>query len=323
MRSGGTSIAGRTALVTGGCGFIGQHLVRALLARGACRVVVLDSLRFGDPDHLAELGRAVTLVRFALGHTPAAELPQHLEGVDLLFHLAAEKHNASRDDPQSLLASNVAGTQALLAAAALAGVRKVVFSSSLYAHGRRHAPVLREDEIPRPDTVYGISKLAGEHLLREAERTHGMPWVALRYFFVYGPRQYPGLGYKSVIVHNLERVARGLPATVKGDGRQALDYVYVDDVVEATLLAMEADVSGEVMNVGSGQPTEIRTLLDVLVRVAGGPPVLERLPADETDGTFRVADIHRMQERLAFSPGTSLEEGLTRTHAWMREAAQA
>jgi UDP-glucose 4-epimerase len=318
----GTAIAGRTALVTGGCGFIGQHLVRALLARGASRVVVLDSQRFGDPDHLADQGPAVSLVRFSLGHDPVADLPRHLQGVDLLFHLAAEKHNASRADPQSLLASNVSGTQALLEAAATAGVRKVVFSSSLYAHGRRHAPPLREDEFPRPDTVYGISKLAGEHLLRQAERDFGMPWVALRYFFVYGPRQYPGLGYKSVIVHNLERLQQGLPATVRGDGRQALDYVYVDDVVDATMEAMEREVSGEVMNVGSGVPTEIRTLLDVLVGVAGGPTALERLPADETDGTSRVADIQLVQERLDFTPRVGLQEGLTRTLAWMRQEAR-
>ena len=319
----GTSIAGRTALVTGGCGFIGQHLVRALLARGAARVVVLDSQRFGDPDHLEELGRAISLVRFSLGHDPVAGLPRHLEGVDLLFHLAAEKHNASRADPQSLLASNVSGTHALLQAAAAAGVRKVVFSSSLYAHGRRHAPALREDELPRPDTVYGISKLAGEHLLRQAERESGLPWVARRYFFFYGPRQYPGIGYKSVIVHNLERLQQGLPATVRGDGRQALDYVYVDDVVEATLQAMERPVSGEVMNVGSGSATEIRTLLDLLVRVTGGPTALLRLPADETDGTSRVADIRLARERLDFAPRVGLEDGLTRTFAWMRQEARA
>lgn len=323
VRSAGTSIAGRTVLVTGGCGFIGQHLVRALLARGAARVVVLDSLRFGDPDHLASQGGAVSLVRFSLGHDPIEQLTRHLQGVELLFHLAAEKHNASRADPQSILASNVSGTQALLAAAAGAGVRRVVFSSSLYAHGRRHAPPLREDELPRPDTVYGISKLAGEHLLRQAERDFGLPWVALRYFFVYGPRQYPGLGYKSVIVRNLERLQQGLPATVRGDGRQALDYVYVDDVVDVTLRAMETEVSGEVMNVGSGVPTEIRTLLDLLVRVAAGPTALEREPADETDGTSRVADIRLVQERLGFAPRIGLEEGLARTLAWMRQEARA
>ena len=323
VKSGGTSIAGRTALVTGGCGFIGQHLVRALLARGAARVVVLDNLGAGKADHLADLGRTVSLVRFSLGHDPAQDLAPHLEGVELLFHLAAEKHNASRANPESLLASNVNGTYALLEAAAAAGVRKVVFSSSLYAHGRRHAPALREDELPRPDTVYGISKLAGEHLLRQAERAHGLPWVALRYFFVYGPRQYPGLGYKSVIVHNLERLQQGLAATVRGDGRQALDYVYVDDVVEATLRAMEKEVSGEVMNLGSGAPTEIRALLDILVRLAGGPSALEPLPADETDGTSRVADIRLARQRLDFLPRVGLEEGLNRTLSWMRQEARA
>jgi UDP-glucose 4-epimerase len=323
VRRGETAIEGRTALVTGGCGFIGQHLVHALLARGALRVVVLDNLRFGDPAGLAELGPAVSLVRFDLGHDTPAALGAHLEGVDLLFHLAAEKHNASRAEPLSLLASNVAGTFSLLEAAARARVRKVVFSSSLYAYGRRHAPPLQEDEVPRPDTVYGISKLAGEHLLRQAEHSHGQPWVALRYFFVYGPRQYPGLGYKSVIVRNFERLLAGQPAAVRGDGRQALDYVYVDDVVEATLLAMEAEVSGEVLNVGSGRPTEIRSLLEVMTGLAHGPRTFFGEPADETAGTFRAAAIARIQERLGWRPRTGLEEGLARTLAWMQQGAPA
>jgi UDP-glucose 4-epimerase len=309
--------------VTGGCGFIGQHLVRALLARGASRIVVLDSLRFGDPARLQELGSAVAVVRLDLGHDDPAALGAHLEGVDVLFHLAAEKHNASRAEPLSLLASNVAGTFSLLEAAARARVRKVVFSSSLYAYGRRHAPALQEDEVPRPDTVYGISKLAGEHLLRQAEHTHGLPWVALRYFFVYGPRQYPGLGYKSVIVRNFERLLAGQPAAVRGDGRQALDYVYVDDVVEATLLAMEAEVSGEVLNVGSGRPVEIRTLLESMTGLAHGPRTFFGEPADETAGTFRAAAIARIQERLGWRPRTGLEDGLARTLAWMRQGAPA
>ncbi len=323
MEGGGTSLSGRTALVTGGCGFIGQHLVEALVRGDARRVVVLDSLRFGDPAHVKALGPQVEVIRFALGHDDADALPGHLKGVDFLFLLAAEKHNASREEPLSLLRSNVTGTYSLLEQAAAAGVRKVVFSSSLFAYGRRHAPPLQEDEVPRPDTVYGISKLAGEHLLRQAEHAHGLAWMVLRYFFVYGPRQYPGLGYKSVIVRNFERLLAGFPATVRGDGRQTLDYVYVDDVVEATVRAMEADVSGEVWNVGSGRGTEIRALLEEMADVAEAPRALEPLPADETAGTSRVADVGRIAARLGWRPRTSLADGLGRTLSWMREQAGA
>src|SRR5262245_11668868 len=151
-------VAGRAILVTGGCGFIGSHLVRALCARGARRVVVLDSFRSGTVDNLGADADRVEVVRLTLGTDPQTALPRPLEGIDYLFHLAAEKHNQSREDPVGMLRSNVEGTHALFAAAAAAGVRKVVFTSSLYVYGRMTGPPFREDECPRPTTVYGISK---------------------------------------------------------------------------------------------------------------------------------------------------------------------
>jgi UDP-glucose 4-epimerase len=311
-------LPGRTCVVTGGCGFIGGHLVRGLLQAGAARVVVLDGLPSGDPAGVGGLPN-VLLVRHVLGTDPADALERVLAGADYVFHLAALKHRTAAGAPRALLAGNVIGTWELLSAAARAGVRKVVFASSLFAHGGRQAPAQKEDDPPRPDTAYGVSKLAGEHLLRAA----GLPHVALRYFFVYGPGQHAGQGYPSVIVRNFRRLRAGERPTVYGDGRQALDYVYVDDVVEATLNALEAPLSEGIVNVGSGRPTAVDDLVSRMVAVSGIALPKEYLSADETAGTWRVASIARAAEALGWRPRTSLDDGLARTWTALGQEAPA
>ena len=247
-------LAGSTVLVTGGCGFIGSHLVRRLLAEGARRVIALDSLRYGSEQNLAELagGERLACVRFELGSDEPALLDRHLEGVDHLFHLAAEKHNQSKHDPDAVLRANVLGTHQLFAAAVRAGVKKTVFSSSLYSYGRLAGPPSRETDLPLPTTVYGISKLCGERLLAHHAGSGPMRGDSLRFFFVYGPRQFAGTGYKSVIVKNFERIRAGQPPVIFGDGSQRLDYVFVEDVVDAALRCMESPDSGRLLNVGIG-----------------------------------------------------------------------
>ena len=315
------SLAGARAVVTGGCGFIGSHLVRRLLAEGAREVVVLDNLRTGTPDAVARLGPAVTLRRLDLGTSPPEALAEALAGADGLFHFAAEKHHTS-GTAYDVLRTNVAGTSTLFEAARLAGVPRIVFASSVYAYGRTSGPPMREDEPAQPRTAYGISKLLGERLLAHLGQG-GRGHVALRYFFVYGPRQYPGLGYKSVIVRNYERLRRGEAATVYGDGRQALDYVYVDDAVEAAVLAFRAGRPGALYNVGSGTPTAIDDLVDRMIRIAGSAGTKEYGPADETAGTSRVADLSRIAAELGWRPRVGLDEGLAHTWRWMTGAAAA
>lgn len=306
--------------MTGGCGFIGSHLARELVSRGASRVVILDSLRYGKRENLpADL--PVEVIQHELGFGELGELERALEGVDYLFHLAAEKHNQSKDAPTRVIRSNLEGTAALYGAAGRAGVKKVIFSSSLYAYGRLVGPPMLESELPAPRTVYGVSKLAGEHLLGFFGREHGFEHVSLRYFFIYGPRQFAGTGYKSVIVKSFERLLAGQPAQIFGDGMQALDYVYVDDAVEATCLALEAPVSGELFNVGSGVAVSVRELVELITRLAGGTPAPEFAPADWTAGSSRVGDVRHMTEVLGWKASTSLEAGLSRTLEWIRETS--
>lgn len=309
-------INGSRVVVTGGAGFIGSHLVRALSARGAEHVTVVDSLRYGDLANLGEQ-KGVRLVKHEIGFDPPTELEAALEGADLLFHLAAEKHNQSKDSPSRVLASNVAGTLSLYEAALKAGVKKVIFTSSLYAYGRMNGTALVETERCEPKTVYGISKLTGEHLLAYISQTAGIPYVVLRYFFIYGPKQFAGMGYKSVIVKSFERLLAGDPPIVFGDGAQALDYVYVDDAVEATILAAEKDISGEVLNIASGVPASVRDLIQTIVAVSGRAITPTDGPADWTAGTERFGDPEKTADVLGWRATTPLAEGLRRTFEWI------
>lgn len=308
--------------ITGGAGFIGCHLVRQLLALGVPRIVVLDSFEYGSRANLPEdpAGR-VEVVEHRLCSASRPALLKALNGVDALFHLAAEKHNQSIDNPLKVIDANIAGTHELLAAAKECGVRKVVFTSSLYAYGRMSGAPFVETEIPRPETVYGMSKLSGEGLCHHFFTRHGLPSVSLRYMFVYGPRQFARQGYKSVIVKTFERLLAGQPPVVNGDGRQVLDYLFVDEVVRATLAAMTAPVVDEVINIGSGEGRSVNELIARIQKVAGTSYDPMPAPADVTHGSYRVCNNDRMKKLLSVTPTVSLDDGLSATFAWMKANA--
>ena len=307
---------GKRIVVTGGAGFIGSHLCRRLVALGASEIVAIDSLRYGDLSNLSDTP-SVRVVKHTLGTDDPALLQPLLDGADGLFHLAAEKHNQSIDSPRDVMRANIEGTQSLYAAAIAVGVPRIVFSSSLYAYGRMLGAPMREDEVPQPRTIYGISKLTGEHLLAHAAKDGAVATRALRYFFVYGPRQWAGMGYKSVIIKNAERLLAGQRALVVGDGTQALDYVFVDDVVEATLRALAVPVKApqhlEVLNVSSGRAVPVTELLGELCGVAGKTFDPEHAPADWTAGTSRAGDNASIAASLGWTPTTPLTDGLRRT----------
>jgi UDP-glucose 4-epimerase len=274
-------------------------------------------MRCGDPTNAKGASGSVEIVRFTLGTDPTARLVDALDGIDFVFHLAAEKHQAEADRPQEILRANVEGTHQLLEAAVARKVRKVVFASSLYTYGRMHGPPFREEDLPAPTTVYGLSKLAGEHLHAHFAAMYGLPYNVLRYLFVYGPRQFAGQGYKSVIVQSTERILAGLGPRVFGDGTQELDYVFVDDVVEASIRALEGAASGEIINIGSGTGTAVNRLVDTLISVSGCamPKLYE--PPDWTAGSSRIADVAKARKLLGWTATTPLEVGLARTFRWL------
>lgn len=303
--------------VTGGCGFIGANVVRQLLDQGASRVLVLDSLKAGRRERLPEDARIV-FVETKLGDVSVAKLAELFHGVDGVFHLAAEKHRPSLDSPRELVLTNVLGTRDVIEAGRTAGIRKLVFSSSLYAYGRMSGPPMVETEAAHPHTLYGTTKVAGENLVDAAYRSGAFATASLRYFFVYGPRQYVGTGYKSVVVSNFERLRRNEAPLIHGDGGQSLDYSHVDDIARATLLAMSREVNGKILNVGSGRALSLIELTEAMMQASGVllRPVFDE--ADSTAGSCRVANTGHAESLLGFRAHVSLEDGLRSTWEWIR-----
>jgi UDP-glucose 4-epimerase len=312
-----TALKNSTAAVTGGCGFIGSHLIQRLRLEGV-HVLAIDSLDYGSRESLDTSDPNIQFEKLQLRTGSRPQLVEMLNGVDYVFHLAAEKHNQSINSPGLVLDANIMGTYELLSAAADAGVKKVVFTSSLYAYGRMCGPPLSEDDVATPHTVYGISKLTGEHLCRYFSLQRGLPAVCLRLFFVYGPRQYSDVGYKSVIVRNFDRILQGQRPLINGDGNQEFDYIYVDDVVSAILSALSSDEKWDLFNVGSGLGVSINRLTELMMEVAGITTVCEYGPPDLTHGSSRVARTKKFYDSFGYKPKVSLPDGLQRTLDWVR-----
>ncbi len=300
------------ALVTGAAGFVGNHLVAALLGSGV-NVVALDNERSGTWTRVPEM---VARHHLDLADCSESTLRAMCEGVDVVFHLAAEKYNSSLATPQRIIAVNVDATMRLFRAAGAAGVQSIVFTSSLYAYGGVGPQAMDEGDSPAPTTLYGMSKVAGEHMLRVVERDFGTTWSAARLFFIYGPNQHAEGGYKSVILRNFERLRAGEAPIINGDGKQALDYVYVADAVDALLRMASIPGGAGVVNVASGHPVMVSALTAQMLRVAGSD--LEPIPgpADWTDGTCRWGTTSRAERVLGWSAQTPLATGLQRV--WMK-----
>lgn len=306
-----------TTLVTGGAGFIGSHLVRALLARGE-RVRVLDDFSTGRRENLPRADSRLEILAGDL--RDAALLAQAVRGVEVVFHLAAFiSVPASLRDPQTCFEVNAAGTASLLETARQAGVRKVVLSSSSAIYGDNETLPLAESEVPRPLSPYALSKLVGEQYARFYTRIFGLPVTALRYFNVYGPRQAPDSPYAAAIPIFVNRLLGGTPVEIFGDGGQTRDFIFVEDVVRANLLAADCPAAdGEALNICTGQKTRLLDLLETLSAVSGRRPEVRFGPPRPGDIYHSVGDPRKAADLLGFRAETSLADGLRQTLEWMR-----
>ena len=299
-------------LVTGGAGFIGSHLVERLLDLDH-DVTVLDDLSTGRMEKLSEKCRLV------VGDVREANCVRNcVAGKDKVFHLAAFTSVAgSIEDPDTCFDVNVTGTENLLQQACLAGVRRVVFSSTSAVYPEHPDTPRAEDTLPDPKSPYAQSKLEGESLLRKYQQREGLSWTALRYFNVYGPGQDAQSDYAAVIPAFLSATLKNEPLTIHGDGQQTRDFVYVEDVVEANLLASASKECG-IFNVGTSCPVSILCLAKTVIGLEGskaGYTFAGPRPGDVLSST---ADISQISSRLNWAPRWNLNEGLKETSRWFK-----
>jgi UDP-glucose 4-epimerase len=298
--------AGRLAVVTGGAGFIGSHLVERLLADG-WRVAAIDDGSVGRPQNLAHLAANPALNVVWADVADSAAIAPHFQGAERVFHLAALADIVpSIERPTDYFRANVVGTESVLEAARAAGVKRFVYAASSSCYGLPAQFPTPETAPIQPQYPYALTKRLGEELVLHWGQVYGMAVVSTRFFNVYGPRARTSGTYGAVFGVFLAQKTHGKPFTVVGDGTQTRDFTYVTDVVAALARAADSDVRGEIFNVGSGSTYSVNRLVELL----GGP--VEHIPKrpGEPDRTF--ADISKIRRVLGWEPKVALEEGVRR-----------
>src|SRR5215813_5667502 len=307
-------------LVTGGAGFIGAHVAARLLNDGH-RVRILDNFSTGTranldfgPTHAAHLETIEGDIR------DLSTVERAVRGVDVVFHQAAMRSvPRSVKDPLGANDNNVTGTLNVLEAARRAGVRRVVYASSSSVYGDRPDLPKREDQTPAPISPYAVSKAAGEQYAAVWSRLYGVETVGLRYFNVFGPKQDPASEYAAVIPRFILWALQRAPLEVHGDGNQSRDFTYIDNVVEANLLAGRApDATGEVFNVGCGSRVNLLAIIASLERLVGRPLQRNHTPGRAGDVAHTLADVGKAKRLMGYTALVTFDEGLKRTFEYFR-----
>jgi nucleoside-diphosphate-sugar epimerase len=306
------------ALVTGGAGFIGSHLVRGLLDTGA-RVRVIDNLATGYVQNLDEIGGDIEFINANIADP--TEIRRAVQDVELVFHQAAiPSVPRSVKEPRETHEASVNGTFEILLAARDAKVRRVIYAASSSAYGDQPESPKHEAMRPDPLSPYAAAKLVGEYYCQVFARAYGLETVSLRYFNVFGPRQDPGSPYSGVISRFMLALENGEAPVIYGDGEQTRDFTYVANAVQANLLAAEAPrANGRVFNIANGKSISINELLETLKRLTGRPDVkAEYAAARIGDVRDSLANLEAANSDLGYSPKIELEEGLRLTLDWWK-----
>jgi nucleoside-diphosphate-sugar epimerase len=304
-----------TYLVTGGAGFIGSHMVDALLKAGH-HVRVVDNFATGKRENLAHVAQQIDLHEISI--TDPEPLAAAMRGVDYVFHLAAlGSVPRSVENPLETHGTNASGTLNVLLVARDAGVKRVVFAGSSSAYGDVDSEYKTEDMLPRPLSPYAVTKLSGEQYCQVFTHVYGLETVVVRYFNVFGPRQDPLSMYAAVIPKFITAMLDDSPPTVEGDGLQTRDFTYIDNVIHGTLLACHTDgVAGETFNIACGDRINLLDMIALLNQAMGRhiqPSFTDPRPGDVRHSR---AAIDKARQKLGYEPVVSFEEGLSRTLAW-------
>jgi UDP-glucose 4-epimerase len=304
-------------LVTGGAGFIGSHIVRALLERGR-QVRVLDNLSTGKRANLAEIAGQIELLEGDICDVPTVE--RAMRDVDVVFHLAARASvPRSVEHPRPANEINVTGTLNLLIAARDAGARRFVYSASSSAYGDTPTMPKIETMRPAPLSPYAVSKLAAEHYCACWSHVYGLQTACLRYFNVFGPRQDPKGDYAAVIPAFVSRMLRGERPIIFGDGEQSRDFCFVANVVHANLLASEApEVHGEVMNIACGQSTTLNQIVADINKLLGTNLAPEYREPRRGDVRHSLAALDAAKRVIGYEPQVFFSDGLRRSIEWYK-----
>ena len=313
------SFGGRRILVTGGAGFVGGAVVKRLVDAGA-KVTVLDDLFTGQAETIP------SAAQFVQGTVTDEKLVNELVGANsLVFHLAARNIIASTKNPRDDFATNIGGTLNVLMAAREARVERVVYSSSTSVYGNpRSIPINEEDGVV-PLSPYAVSKLGGEHYCLAFYESYGLPISVVRYSNIFGPGQRPDNPYCGVVSKFLTSAFEGEPLSIHGDGEQTRDFTYVDDAVDATLLAaIHPRAEGEVFNVGTGIETSVNSLAIGVGASIGTDVTIRHIDRRDIDNIRRrVVNIEKIRRMLHWAPQVTLAEGLALTAHWLEGPGRA
>jgi nucleoside-diphosphate-sugar epimerase len=300
-------------LVTGGGGFIGSHLVGRLLDLGH-EVRILDNFETGRRENLAEFSGTEVIAGDLLDPAPLARA---VAGVEAIFHVAAlPSVPRSWSDPVGSLRANALGTAALARAALSAGVQSIIYSSSSSVYGDQPGECRSEDIEPRPISPYASSKLLGEEILLAHAASKSLRVLALRYFNVFGPRQDPTSQYSAVIPKFIAAALRDEPVVIHGDGTQSRDFTYVNNVVDANLLALQSTASGHSLNIACGRSISLLDLVDAIARLNGRALAVTHDAPRVGDIIRSLADCTLAERVLGYRPAVDFETGLDLTYAY-------
>ena len=308
----------KLALVTGGAGFIGSHLVEGLLARGVA-VRVLDNFATGKRENIAHVTDQIELLEGDVRNLTTVR--SAMRNVDVVFHEAAlPSVERSVKNPLESNEVNITGTVNILLAARDTNVPRVVFAASSAAYGNTAQLPKEESMTPEPLSPYAVSKIAGEQYAKIFQQLYGLSTVSLRYFNVFGPRQDPTTQYAGAIAKFISCALESKPYPVFGDGEQSRDFTYVSNVVDANLLAAEAQLAGApLMNIAYGKRATLNEIIGMLNELTHQNLPAQYLPERAGDVRHSHANLKRAQDILGYAPKVDLLEGLRRTLEWYRK----